>query len=61
MNAMLRIVLVSLAVAAIIGLVGKQLGFDGAAYLASLFVGMFLVSLTDRDRFYAADLRRGQR
>lgn len=58
---MLRIVLVTLAVAAVTGLVGEQLGFDGAAYLGSLFVGMFLVSLIDRDRFYGSDLHGGHR
>ena len=42
-----------------IGIIGNALSFDGGAYLVALLVGMLLVSLIDRDRFWGADLRRG--
>jgi hypothetical protein len=42
---------------ALTAVIGEALHFRGTAYLGALFVVMFLVSLTDRDRFYARDLR----
>jgi len=49
------------AVAVAIALIGEALSLDGVYYPIAFFVGMFVVSLTDRDRFYARDLRHGQR
>lgn len=57
MNHMHRIGFVTLPGATVTGLVGEQFGSGAAPHLASLSVGMFVMSLTDRDRFYAADLR----
>ncbi len=40
------------------GLANNALGDTVYGYYAVLLGGMFLTSLTDRDRFYAADLGR---
>lgn len=48
------IVVVAVAVA----LIGEALAFGSARLLAALVIGLLAVSLIDRDRFWAADLRR---
>jgi len=50
-------VAVLLLVAFAIALLGEALDLGSPYYLVAFFIGMFLVSLTDRDRFYARDLR----
>ncbi len=50
-------VLAVIAVGLAVALIGEALDFGGLAYLAALVVGLLLVSLTDRDRFYLRDLR----
>jgi len=60
MNPMSRLPLTAAAILLValgIGLIGKTLDLDGAYYPIAFFIGMFIVSLTDRDRFYARDLR----
>ena len=49
-----------LLVALAIGLIGETLKLGSPYYLAAFLIGMFLVGLTDRDRFYARDLRSRQ-
>ncbi len=64
MSPMPRLVLTGvtlLALSVIVAVIGETFDIGSPYYLVCLFVVMFLVSLTDRDRFYAADLRRGQR
>ncbi len=49
-----------LLVALAIALVGETLKLGSPYYLVAFVIGLFLVSLTDRDRFYARDLRSHQ-
>ena len=49
-----------LAVALAIALIGEALELGGPYYLVAFLIGMFLVGLTDRDRFYGRDLRSHQ-
>lgn len=58
MNPMLRILFATIVAGLLAGTLGRELGFSPVAYLAALLVVMFAISLLDRDRFYAADLRR---
>lgn len=51
------IVVVALAIV----LLGEALNLGGVYYLVAFFIGLFVIGLTDRDRFYGADLRRGHR
>jgi hypothetical protein len=61
MRSLLLIGAAAITVGVSIGLVGKALDFGSAAYLAALVVGVLVVSLVDRDRFWAADIRRQRR
>lgn len=59
MRAMSRIPAIAAAVVAValaIALIGDALSLDGAYYPIAFLIGLFVISLTDRDRFYARDL-----
>jgi hypothetical protein len=47
-----RTIVAFLVIGTIAGVVAARLDFSDAAYLAVGLVGMFLVSLTDREGFY---------
>jgi hypothetical protein len=51
----------AVAVAVLIAVIGAALEFGSAAYLGALVLGILVVSLIDRDRFWAADLRHRPR
>ncbi len=57
MSSVPRIGAATLGVAAAIALIAKALSLDGVYYPIAFFVGLFVISLVDRDRFYARDLR----
>ena len=55
-----RLALTGLAIllaALAIGLIGKALDLDGVYYPIASIVGLLLIGLTARDRFYGRDLR----
>ncbi len=61
MTRMPRLVLTGatlLVLTAIAAVIGETFDIGRPYYLVSLFVVMFLASLTDRDRFYGRDLFR---
>jgi len=50
-----------IAVTVAIVAIGETLDLGSPYYTVGLFAAMFLTSLTDRDRFYARDLRSPKR
>ncbi len=61
MPRLLLTTLVMVAVAVAIVAIGELLHLDGPYYPIAFILGLFLVGLSDRDRFYGADLGRGER
>ena len=58
MRSPVLIAAVTVVVAVTIAVIGEALNFGSGAYLAAVVLGILAVSLIDRDRFWAADLRR---
>ncbi len=61
MPRLLLTALVMVAVAVAIVAIGELLHLHGPYYPIAFILGLFVIGLSDRDRFYAADLRREQR